>query len=392
MGRRIGSRKLVYFGLLAALLALIVMTVMPTAYGKAAAKSPYKIGAVFAVTGPASPLGTPERDTALLLQDQINKAGGINGHPVKIIIRDTKSKETDTLLAVKELIEQGVVAVVGPSQTGESLALLDTVTREGLPLVSCAAGVKIVQPVNKWVFKTAQSDVHAVARLIDYMKKKGINKIATISVSNAFGDSGKQQFREQAARAKIKILAEESFGDKDTDMTAQLTRIKSKRPQAVVCWGTNPGPAIVAKNMKQLDMKMPLLMSHGIANKTFIDLAGDAADGVIFPAGKLIVVDEIPNTDPQKKTLLAYRKAFHAKFGRDPDTFGGHASDAIQLVVKALRKVGPDKAKIRNEIESTKSFVGISGVFNFTPEEHNGLSKSAFALVTIKDGKWRLMR
>lgn len=367
---------------------LVIAGICP-AFGKPA---PYKIGALFAVTGPASPLGTPERDTALLMEKQINASGGIKGTPVKIIIYDTKSTETDTVLAAKNLISQGVVAIVGPSQTGESLAILDTASRAGVPVVSCAAGVKIVQPVNKWVFKTAQSDVHAVARLVDYILKKGYNKIAVISVSNAFGDSGKQQLKIQCAKAKIKIVAEESFGDKDTDMTSQITRLRGKRPQAVVCWGTNPGPAIVARNMKQLGLKIPLLMSHGIANSKFIELAGDAANGVIFPAGRLIVVNDIPATDPQKKTLLAYRNAFRKQFKRDPDTFGGHAYDAIRLVADGLAKVGPDKAKLRNFIENRKNFVGISGVFNFTPQDHNGLGKNAFVLVTIQNGKWRITK
>jgi len=379
-------------GSLKCVLLLLALALLVAGVSSAASKAPYKIGAVFAVTGPASPLGTPERDTALMMEERINKAGGIDGHPVKIIVYDTQSRETETVLACKNLISQGVVAIVGPSQTGTSLAILDSVTRAKIPLVSCAAGVGIVQPVKPWVFKTAQSDVHAIARLIDYMKKKGINKIAMISVANAFGDSGKQQLQIQCRQAKIAILAEEQFGDKDTDMTAQLTRIRGKKPQAVVCWGTNPGPAIVARNMKQLGMKQALLMSHGIANKKFIELAGPAADGVIFPAGKLIVVDDIPNSDPQKKTLLAYRAAFQKKFKRDPDTFGGHAYDAIELVVRALDKVGPDKAKIRSTIENTKNYVGIGGVFNFSPTEHNGLTKSAFALVTIQKGKWELAK
>jgi len=377
--------------LLAIMLALTAVSVGPAACAKLKG-APYKIGALFAITGPASPLGTPERDTALLMEKKINDSGGINGHPVDIIIYDTKSTETETVLAAKNLINQGVCAIVGPSQTGESLALLDLATRTGIPIVSCAAGVKIVQPVNKWVFKTAQSDVHAIARLVDYMKKRGINKIAMISVANAFGDSGKQQLQKQTAPARIKIVAEESFGDKDTDMTAQLTRIKGRKPQAIICWGTNPGPAIVAKNMRQLSMKMPLLMSHGIANKTFLNLAGDAANGVVFPAGRLIVVDEIPASDPQKSTLLGYRAAFQKEFKRDPDTFGGHAYDAITLVVNALKKVGPDKAKLCAEIEKTKGMVGIGGIFNFTPEEHNGLSKSAFVLVTIRGGAWHLAK
>lgn len=377
-------------GIILVFLAFILGIIGP-AYAKPA---PYKIGAVFAITGPASPLGTPERDTALLMEKQINASGGIKGHPVKIIIYDTKSTETDTVLAVKNLISQGVVAIVGPSQTGESLALLDTATRTGIPVISCAAGVKIVQPVNKWVFKTAQSDVHAVARLVDYMKKKGINRIAILSVSNAFGDSGKQQLKIQCVQpdAKIKIVAEDTFGDKDTDVTAQLTRIRGKRPQAIVCWGTNPGPAIVARNVKQLGMKTALLMSHGIANQKFLELAGPAANGVVFPAGRLIVVDDIPASDPQKKLLLSYRAAFRKMFNRDADTFGGHAYDAIKLVTTALAKVGPNKAKLRDTIEKTKGMVGIGGIFNFTPQDHNGLDKKAFVLVTVKDGKWKQIK
>jgi len=372
------------------MILLAVAAIMP-AYG-AATKAPYKIGAVFAETGPASPLGTPEAETARMMEAKINATGGIDGHPVKIIIYDTKSKETDTVLAAKNLIGQGVVAIVGPSQTGESLALLDTVSRAQVPLISCAAGVKIVQPVNPWVFKTAQSDVHAVARLIDYMKKKGINRIAIISVANAFGDSGKKQLIEQGRAAKIQIVAEESFGDKDTDMTVQLTRIKGKRPQAIVCWGTNPGPAVVAKNVKQLGITAHLLMSHGIANQTFLDLAGKAAEGVVFPAGKLIVMNDVASSDPQKAVLAKYTKDFQAKYHKQPDTFGGHAYDAINLVAAALKKVGPNKAKIRSEIENTKRFVGIGGVFNFTAADHNGLSKDAFALVVIQGGKWHIAK
>ncbi len=171
-------------------------------------------------------------------------------------------------------------------------------------------------------------------------------------------------------------------------MTAQLTKIRAAKPQAVLCWGTNPGPAVVAKNMRTLGMKQPLLMSHGIANMTFIQLAGKAADGVIFPAGKLLVANSIPKSDRQRATLLKYESDFMKAYGKAPNTFGGHAWDAFMLVVKAAKAVGPDRAKIRSKIEKTKGFVGISGIFNMSPKDHNGLNIDAFALVTIKNGKW----
>lgn len=388
MNKKIG--QLIVF-----LLIVVVVVIAITMNNKkkqppvSAEKAPYVIGAVFDVTGPASPLGTPEQDTARMLEKQVNDAGGINGHPLKLVILDNGSDEAKSLMAMKKLVEEEkVVAIIGPSQTGTTLSGASAVAAAKIPLVSCAAGTKIVNPVQPYIFKTAQSDVHAAAKVIDYLKSKSLTKIAVISVSNPFGDSGLAQLVAQTPAAGIKILSKQSFRDKDTDMTAQLMTIRRVGVDAVICWGTNPGPAIVAKNMAMLKMKEPLIMSHGIANKKFIELAGDAANGVVFPAGKLLIANSIPDSDPQKKVLLAYSNDFKKEFSRDADTFGGHAYDAFKIVVAALTKVGPDPAKIRDEIENTKNFVGISGVFNFSPEDHNGLAKDAFAMVTIKNGKW----
>ncbi len=360
---------------------------------KQADKSPYKIGVVLDITGPASPLGTPEKETIEMIAEQVNADGGINGHPVEFVILDNGSEETKCVMAVKKLIEsEKVKAIIGSSTTGTTLAIAGMCEKAKIPLISCAAGIKITEPAKPYVFKTAQPDTLAVARIMDYLKEQKITKIAAISDSNAFGASGLEQLKKQAPGAGVTIVASDVFGSKDTDMTAQLTRISAKKPEAVVCWGTNPGPAIVAKNMKQLGIKIPLINSHGIANKKFIELAGDAANGVVFPAGKLIVATEMPDSDPQKETLLDYAEQFEKAYSRSADTFGGHAWDAANLVLQALKKVGDDPAKIRDEIEATKGFVGVGGVFNFSPTDHNGLSKDAFALVKIADGKWTLLQ
>jgi branched-chain amino acid transport system substrate-binding protein len=374
------------------IIAFVVLAVFVAAfscYAAAPAKKPYKIGAVFDITGPGAPLGTPERDTAQMVVNQINKKGGINGHPIKLIIYDNASDETKCALAVKKLIDSDhVSAIIGPSSTGTTLAVVPICEKNKIPLISCAAGVKITQPVKPYVFKTAQSDIHAIAKVIDYLRSRGLKRVAFINDSNAFGTSGRDQMRLQAPKAGIKIVAEESFDSKDTDMTTQLTRIKAANPQAIVCWGTNPGPAIVARNKKALGIKVPLLMSHGISNRKFIELAGNAAEGVIFPSGKIIVASSIPDNDPQKKQLLAYAAQFKSVYGREADHFGGHAWDAIQLVLGAMKKVGDNPTKIRSVIENTKGFVGIGGVFNFSPKDHNGLSKDAFVMVQIRNGKW----
>ncbi len=374
--------------------AVVVLGLLlgPAPLGSVQAQEPIKIGGIMAITGPASPLGTPERDTLLMLGEVINQAGGINGQPLELIIYDTASDETETVMATKKLIEDDkVLAIIGPSQTGTTLAIVDTIEKAELPLISMAAGIQIVEPVKKWVFKTPQTDVLAVSKIIDYLTWQGIDKIAVIYVSNAFGESGRDQIVIQVPEAGIEVVAEESFGGEDTDMTAQLTRIKGSDAQAVICWGTNPGPAMVAKNMMQLGMDIPLLQSHGIANKKFIELAGEAAEGVIFPAGKLLVANDLPDTEPQKEVLLEYSGMFEAKYGRSADTFGGHAWDALLLLVQAIEQVGTDKAAIRDALENTTNFVGTGGVFNFSPEDHNGLTKDAFIMVQIQNGEWTLM-
>jgi len=355
---------------------------------------PYRIGAMFDYTGNAAPLGEPERKTAQLLQEQINAAGGINGHPLEILIEDSKSEEQQAVLVANKFIDEGVLAIVGPSTSGTTLAIIDTVQKAQVPLLSCAASIKITQPWQdrKWVFKTPQSDADALRRLIDYMKPRNLKRIGFIYDSNPFGTSGLEQAEKLLPQAGIQIVVKEPFGTDETVMTTHVTNLLKAKPDAVICWGTNPGPARIADAMYKMKVKLPLLMSHGVANRKFIELAGEGANGVVLPAGRLIVADQIPDTDLQKKALLEYAKAYEGKFKEPANTFGGHARDAIELAVKGLRAVGPDRAKLRDALEGTKGFVGIGGIFNYSPEDHNGLTKDAFVLVQIEDGQWKMIQ
>jgi len=227
-----------------------------------------------------------------------------------------------------------------------------------------------------------------VQRLLDHLQAQKITKVALICDSNAFGQSGAEQLKKQLPPAGVTIVGEEKFDNKATDMTAQLTKLKGAKPQAIICWGTNPGPAYVTKNARALKLDAAVIMSHGIANKKFIELAGDAAEGVVFPAGKLLVAGELPDSDPQKQVLLDYDKALQAFAQMPGNTFGGHAYDAMQIVSAALKGGATDRASLRDAIEKTQGFVGIGGAFNLSPEDHNGLARDAFALVTIKGGQW----
>jgi branched-chain amino acid transport system substrate-binding protein len=391
MERSFAMRRKLSLAPMVCLLVLAFTLWLPT--GPARAASTYKIGGIFAVTGPASFLGDPEKKSMELAIDQINAAGGIDGHKLQALIYDTEADPTKAVSAANKLIyKDHVIAIVGPSTTPTSLAIVPLAQKAGIPLISCAAGVAITTPIKPMVFKTAQSDVLAVAAIYDYMHKIGIKKVGILSVSNAFGESGANQLKEQAPGKGIQVVAAETFGAKDTDMTAQLTKIRQDHPEALICWGTNPGPAVVAKNCQQLKVDIPLYQSHGVASEKFIELAGPAAEGILLPTGKILVHDLLPATDPQKQVLAHYVSAFEKRFKTQVSGFGGYAYDGVNLLAKALPGTAGKPGAIRDNLEKIQGFVGISGVFNFSPTEHNGLGPEAFVMVRIHNGKWELVK
>jgi len=353
-----------------------------------------KIGALFSVTGPASFLGEPEKNTALMLQEQINARGGVLGKKIEIVIYDDETDVNKAVLAADKLLKRdNVIAVVGPTTSGNTFAIEEKFEKANIPLISCAAAEKIVKPVKKWIFKTPQSDRYAAIKILKHIKERKFSKIAIITVSDGFGQAGREVLKEVAPTLGLEIVADEVYGPKDTDMTAQLTKIKNTPAQAIVCWGTNPGPAVIAKNRVQLGIQTPLYMSHGVASPKFIELAGSASEGILLPAGRLIVADEIPDKHPQKPVLVKYIKDYETKFKSPISTFGGHAWDAIMLVVKAIEMGRSAKpADIRANLEKIRNFVGTGGVFNFSPEDHNGLDERAFEMVVIQKGDWKLVK
>ena len=375
-------------------IALILIVSLALVFSCTKEKEPYKVGAVFSVTGRTSFLGEPEKKTAVMIAEAINKVGGINGHPLELVIYDDESDETKAVLAVKRLLKKDKVPVIiGPSLSGNTLAVVKVVNDAKVPLVSCAASNKIVTPVvdRKWVFKVPQSDTHAVEKVYDYLLKNRINKIAIMSVSTGFGASGREELLRLAPEVGIEILADERYGPKDTDITAQLTRIRGTDAQAIVNWSVGPTQVLAVKNWHDLGMtNMPFYQSHGFGSRKNIKLAAGAAEGVFCPLGRVNIPDLVPADHPQKKVIEIYNKAYQAKYNEPLSSFGGHGWDALNLVIDALKAVGPDSAKIRDYIETRTNFIGQHGVFNFSPTDHNGLTKEAFEMVVVKDGDWAL--
>lgn len=358
------------------------------------ASAQIKVGAVLSVTGPASFLGDPEKKTLEMYVEDINAKGGVAGQKLQLIVYDDGGDANAARTFATRLVEEDkVVAMVGGSTTGATLAMIPVFEEAQTPFISLAGAIQIVQPPRKWVFKTPHTDRMACEKIFVDLKRRNLTTIALISGSDAFGKSMRDQCVAVAPQYGITIAHEETYGPRDSDMTPQLTNIRNKAAvKAVVNPGFGQGPAIVTRNYRQLGIALPLYQSHGVASKQFIELAGQAAEGVRLPAAALLVAGQLAEKDPQKKVVVDYARKYQEKTGQPVSTFGGHAYDGLMILVEAIQRAkGTDKAKIRDEIEKTKGYVGTGGIVTMSPKDHMGLDLSAFRMLEIKKGDWTLV-
>jgi len=372
--------------------AALLLTCMIMA-APALAKDTIKIGAILAVTGPASFLGAPEAKTLEMMVEDINKKGGIKGSKIELIIKDSGASPEKALSFAKQLIEEDkVLAIIGPSTSGETMKIKSVAEEAKAILISCAAAEVIVNPVAKYVFKTPQMDKHAVMKIFEQMKAMKLSKAGVLSSNTGFGKAGKEQIEKLAPEYGIQIVANEVYDKAATDLTAEVTKVKASGAEAIINWSIEPAQSIVIKNARQIGFKGQIFQSHGFGNIEYVKAAGEAAEGVIFPAGKLLVADTLPNNDPQKAVLIQYKKDYESKFKEEASTFGGHAYDAMLILTKAMEKANStDKEAVRNAIEGLKGVVGTAGVFNFSAQDHNGLDINAFEMLIVKKGKFAVL-
>jgi branched-chain amino acid transport system substrate-binding protein len=353
-----------------------------------------KVGAILAVTGGASFLGGPESRTLEMMVEEINAGGGINGNKIDLIIKDSGANPEKAISFTKQLIEEEkVFAIIGPSTSGETMKIKNIVEEAKMILISCAAAEVIVNPVAKWVFKTPQKDSDAVKKIYGTMKDMGISKIAVLTGNTGFGNAGKGQLEAIAPEFGIEILASEVYDKKETDLSAVVAKLMANKDiQAVVNWSIVPAQGILAKNMRQAGWDVPLFQSHGFGNIKYVEAGGAAAEGIIFPAGRLLVAEDLPDSHPQKALLIKYKNDYEIRcLGEECSTFGGHAFDALTILVAGIKKAGVvDKEKVRDAIENLQGVAGTAGVFNFSPEDHNGLDINSFEMLTVKDGKFAI--
>ena len=374
--------------------AILLLAVL-TSWGPVWGAEPIKLGAFFDLTGTSSAIGTPTKLVAEMVVKKINGEGGINGRPLELVIADDEGDPTKAAIIAKKFIESDkVVAIIGPTRTDTGMAAKPTVEQMKVPTFMCVGGDPVITvPPFRWTFKSPQRTSVAVKKTYDYMKKKGVQKIAIITSADGFGRDGKNWLDKLAPEYGLKIIAGESFQATDSDMTTQLVKIKAANPEAIICWTIGKAGSIVAKNVKQLAIPSPLYQCHGLPDPIYIKLAGGASEGNIMPSTKLMVANQLPDSDPQKKVILEFMRLYQDVYKYDAEfpinTHSGYAWDAIHIMANAMKKAGTDNEKLREAIEATQGYVGVSGIYNLTAEDHNGLGTDSMVMVQISGGQWK---
>ena len=361
----------------------------------AQAARPYKIGSVLSLTGPGALLGERMKTTEEMMVEDINKKGGINGHPVKLIVYDAASDVTKAVAATNRLISQDEVDIISGAgnMSGVALAMKPIAVRYGVPMISNEGASGIVEPLDKsaWAFKSHLTDREVVGRAIDYWKSKGITKVAMLSDTSGFGTSARDELKLQAPKAGINVVAWEEFDMTANDLVPQLTRIRAANPEAILCWTVAPSGVVFMKNARQLGMKQILMHGFGFVVPKYMEMGGDAAEGTVLVSLRFPVGRQLADSDPTKKVILAYIAEHKAKYGSEPDVYGAEAYDGMLMAFKALQASNSfDKEKIRQALEHL-DFIGTNGIYKFSPQKHYGLTKEDAVVMEWRNGNWNLL-
>lgn len=372
-------------------LAMLVLVAAGTS--TSFAEKPLKLGGLLETSGFVASLGLPALEGAQLAVEQVNAAGGINGRKVEFINLNTESDNTKTVTAVRRLISQErVLGIVGPTSSGSNFAIADAIERAKVPMIGIGASRGIVLPLEnrRFTFLAPLTDVVVQTVMLEHMRASGISKIAMLHSDVAFGTSARDTLLGLADQYGISVVSTEVFGNADTDMTAQLTKIRSTEAQAVVIWATGPGLAIATRNFRALNLEQPLYLTHAANDFNYLRLAGEAANGILLPSSKIYVTSELPDDDSQKPVLKQFVEQYEAKYGKPPATFAGNGYDAAMLLMNAIRTAGDDPAAVRDELERVSGHIGVTAVYSYGPDDHFGTTPESVQMLTVTDGRFSL--
>ncbi|HJS04377.1 MAG TPA: ABC transporter substrate-binding protein [Variovorax sp.] len=361
-----------------------------------AAQADINVGVTLSATGPAASLGIPEKNTIALMPKTIG------GQKINYIVLDDASDTTAAVSNTRKLISENKVDVVlGSTVTPNSLAMIDVVAEEKVPMISMAASSRIVEPMDakrKWVFKTPQNDIMMSLAIAEHMAANGVKTVGFIGFSDAYGEGWFQEFTKAAELKKLKIVASERYARSDTSVTGQSLKLISAKPDAVLIAGSGTPAALPQKTLKERGYAGKVYQTHGVANADFLRVGGKDVEGTLLPSGPMLVASQLPDSHPLKKSALAYVNAYEAAHGKGSvSTFGGHAWDAGLImsaaIPVALKKAQPGtpafRAALRDALEEVKNVPGAHGIFTMSPTDHLGLDQRARVMVKIENGAWK---
>lgn len=368
--------------------ALLVGLALP---GLAVAqKEPIRIGAMIALSGPAAVFGGPAEKALRVLVDNLGP-NGIDGHPVQLAVYDTEGNTTKAVQLFRRLVENDNVHIVlGPSTSGESLAVVPLANQMRVPNITFGGAEPITKPTTPYVFATSPTDRLVVENILSDFRDRNIGKVALIYSLDAFGQSGGTIARDLANQYGITIVSEETFGPQDTNMSPQLLRIRSAQPQAMLVWAANPGPSIVMRNAAEIGLKVPTYASYASGSRQFLSQTGPAAEGAFVPSYRIVAPETLPESDPLKQPLIRFAKLYKDRWNIDPDQTSGHSYDVILILEQAIRAMkGPlTRTNLRDAIE-TAQINGANGIRRLSAEDHRGLDKTTVVMMQAKGGRWQ---
>ncbi len=353
----------------------------------------FKVGFIMSLTGPSAVLGKVTLEGAKAGIEMVNNSGGIGGAKVRLVICDVKSSEQQAVICARRLAFQDKVnLMVGTGSSPQTLAIIPTVLAAKIPLFSIASSPQTYKPVKKYVFKGIQGLSDQIPLIVEYLKKHKLSRVAVIHDNGPLGQAIGGIFKNAVAGAGVQITGTELYSPTDTNVTAQVTRMRAQKPDAVLNIAvTPPTGALIVKTMKQLGMNVPVLVGSNLQSRGFVKLAGDAVDNIVFPAAK-VVLGDLPADDPLRPEIMKFRAAFAKMYkGRQPSSLAPWMVDAMLLAQKAGKPLGAkalDPVALTSAIEGLKNVVGIQGIWTFSPTDHGPDLGNGMILVQFRNGAW----
>lgn len=369
-----------------ALTSLTILTLAiagVTAPAAAQAKAPYVLGAVLSLSGPVAANGVPTRDGIQVAVEELNAAGGIDGHPVEVVFEDDQSKPDQAVILANKLITQNrVLMILGASFGSTTNAIASVVDKQKVPHLSPTAWTKEELRILPYTYYFLADFVSVADRMLDFATRDlKAKRVGILRLTREYGQIASEAFQKLKGKYGVEIVREERGNDPDTDFTPQLTNIRAAKPDVLVSWFANPAGAISIKNARQLGLTIPIIGPVSMATRPTITVGGAAAEGAIIQS---FIAAEDPL--PRQRHFV---ELFQGKRGKLPEVFESMGYDMARVAATALRKVGgdrPDSAKLREALEGAQ-YEGAMCILRYSGKVHEP-DPASILFIKVQQGKF----